>query len=60
MGDMRKNAFSLSMRMRLASISESKVPASVQRPTQMSYWSWPRAMYALLTLVISSSPRAEG
>src|SRR5882724_13200223 len=35
-------------------------PASAHQPSRTSNASWPRLMYALLTSVISSSPRPEG
>src|SRR5439155_12096894 len=44
----------------LASRSDSKVPASVHHPERMSNCISPARMYALLTSVISSSPRREG
>src|SRR5262249_21759235 len=44
----------------LARDRDSNVPASVHQPWRMSNLSSPRAMYALFTSEISSSPRPEG
>ena len=43
-----------------ACFNDSNVPASVHQPGKASKVNSPRWMYALLTSVISSSPRPEG